>query len=72
MLVPDTSTYRNLKESECKYLLLRGGMYLSDEGSIGELWIEFSDMIHRLNEQARLADEGEEEDTIEPSDIEDV
>ena len=45
---------------------------MSDEGSIGELWIEFSDMIHRLDVQARLADEGEEEDAIEPSDIEDV
>lgn len=61
-----------MKESECKYLLLRGGMYLSDEGSIVDLWIEFADMIHRLDVQARLSDEGEEESIIEPSDIEDV
>ena len=72
MLLLHASAYRNLQESKCKYVLLRVGMCLSDEGSIGELWIEFSDMIHRLDVQARLADEGEEEDAIEPSDIEDV
>ena len=45
---------------------------MSDEGSIVDLWIEFADMIHRLDVQARLSDEGEEESIIEPSDIEDV
>ena len=45
---------------------------MSDEGSIDELWIDFADLIDPAVVLARLAHEGEEESTIEPSDIKDV